>query len=259
MMFNNIKDVDDYLSQERITCLICYGNYKDLSLHLVKSHDMTPDEYRSTYGIPWGRTLLCPETIEKRVRVGLAHYNKYLKPTQKGMTVDDFREAGKKMIGAERRPICPAISKMRSTLMKSVTFAGQHHTEESKRKLSESHKGNTAWNKGKTGVYSDEVLASIRRKAKERYKDPAYKKRIADLHRGLPNKYKGTTGRYTEDQLKKMKDAAKSRHKDKAVIINGVSYTKTEIAKIAGITRQGVLRRIKAGISGEALFEGRKE
>jgi len=38
---------------------------------------------------------------------------------------------------------------------------GKHHSEETRRKISESHKGKVPWNKGKTGIYSDETRARI--------------------------------------------------------------------------------------------------
>lgn len=42
-------------------------------------------------------------------------------------------------------------------------WKGRHHSTETKAKLSELNKGKTPWNKGKTGVYSDEtrILISI--------------------------------------------------------------------------------------------------
>ncbi len=61
---------------------------------------------------------------------------------------------------------------------------GKSHTEESRKKLSESHKGQIPWNKGKTGIYSEET-----------------RKKISDAHKG--NEYnKGK--RHSDESKQKM-------------------------------------------------------
>jgi intein/homing endonuclease len=42
-------------------------------------------------------------------------------------------------------------------------FYGRKHSDESKRKISLSHKGQIPWNKGKVGVYSEETLLKMKR------------------------------------------------------------------------------------------------
>lgn len=42
-------------------------------------------------------------------------------------------------------------------------FYGRKHTEESKRKISLSHKGSIPWNKGRVGIYSEETLSKMKR------------------------------------------------------------------------------------------------
>lgn len=42
-------------------------------------------------------------------------------------------------------------------------FYGRKHTDESKRKMSLSHKGQIPWNKGKVGIYSEETLSKMKR------------------------------------------------------------------------------------------------
>lgn len=43
-------------------------------------------------------------------------------------------------------------------------WAGRHHTEEAKKKMSEARLGKDPWNKGKKGIYSKETLESNRQK-----------------------------------------------------------------------------------------------
>lgn len=50
---------------DRIQCLLCGRRYKALGHHLRQSHDMTADDYKEAYGIPWTYGLVCGETSEK--------------------------------------------------------------------------------------------------------------------------------------------------------------------------------------------------
>jgi hypothetical protein len=47
-----------------IRCLRCGRRFKSISSHLKTIHEMTADEYRETYGIPWTYGLASPDTSE---------------------------------------------------------------------------------------------------------------------------------------------------------------------------------------------------
>ena len=51
-----------------------------------------------------------------------------------------------------------------------LKFKRRGASDETKRKISESLKGNVAWNKGKTGIYSEETRKQMSESAKERVK-----------------------------------------------------------------------------------------
>lgn len=59
--FNSIEEVRDYLSAEKIVCLICGKSYKSLGVHL-SVHEVTVDEYHQRYNIPWTYGLVCLPT-----------------------------------------------------------------------------------------------------------------------------------------------------------------------------------------------------
>jgi hypothetical protein len=52
---------------------------------------------------------------------------------------------------------------MRNFMGKKNPFYGRKHSDESKRKILLSHRGQIPWNKGKVGVYSEETLLKMRR------------------------------------------------------------------------------------------------
>ena len=69
---------------------------------------------------------------------------------------------------------------------KNNPFYGKKHTDESKRKISLSHQGQIPWNKGKTGVYTEETLSKMGKP-----KTDEHKKKIS---RARLRKFKKITG-----------------------------------------------------------------
>ena len=55
--FRTRQQVNRYLGGRTIQCLICGKRFGRLSFHLAAKHDMTTDDYRSRFGLPWTRGL----------------------------------------------------------------------------------------------------------------------------------------------------------------------------------------------------------
>jgi hypothetical protein len=55
--FKTASDVERYFSGKTIKCLICGRRFQRLWFHLATKHDMSADEYRSLFGLPWSRGL----------------------------------------------------------------------------------------------------------------------------------------------------------------------------------------------------------
>ncbi len=65
--FQTKEEVDDYFSGERIQCLLCGKWFKRIGgIHLAYKHDVSGDEYREMYGLPWKRGLTAKPVYEKR-------------------------------------------------------------------------------------------------------------------------------------------------------------------------------------------------
>jgi hypothetical protein len=60
--FSTNAEIEAYLTGEKIQCLLCGKMFKDVGKHVSAQHRIPPDEYRSRYGIPWGRGLCCAES-----------------------------------------------------------------------------------------------------------------------------------------------------------------------------------------------------
>lgn len=71
--FKTIAEVDEYIGQPTIICLLCGKEFNSLNGHLA-IHDITSDEYKEKYNIPWGRGLQSKSTKDKSSKSGHETY-----------------------------------------------------------------------------------------------------------------------------------------------------------------------------------------
>jgi predicted transcriptional regulator len=68
------------LSKDHITCLLCGRKQKLLKRHLASAHNLTPPEYRETFGLRRDYPMTAPSYVEMRAeiarRVGLGRPKK---------------------------------------------------------------------------------------------------------------------------------------------------------------------------------------
>lgn len=107
---------------------------------------------------------------------------------------------------------------------------GKKQSDEHRRKNSESHKGQVAWNKGIPRTEDEKKKMSEALKGKMTgEKHPNYgkhlseetKKKIGNANKGHISWNKGKTNAYTQESLKKMSEAAKVRNRGKHWYNNG--------------------------------------
>ncbi len=58
--FRTAMQAREYLSSERLQCLLCGQRFKSLGQHLRSAHQMTKTEYHLKFRIPHTYTLACP-------------------------------------------------------------------------------------------------------------------------------------------------------------------------------------------------------
>jgi hypothetical protein len=120
---------------------------------------------------------------------------------------------------------------------------GKKHSEETRKKMSESRLGKEPWNKGKTGVYSQEVLKNMG----ERNKNNTYnlgkkrsdetKQKMSMAKKGKDTWNKGKTGIYSEESLKKMSESSKGQIPwNKGKICENLKGDKNGAKKLKGKT-----------------------
>jgi hypothetical protein len=110
--FKSIEAVRDYLSGDRITCLICGNDKKALGNHL-RMHGMTADDYKAKYSIPFdyglsGADLIAKQSAEAKERVAAGKGFHGMSPEERAAISARAKTAprrdspGKRMMTSER-------------------------------------------------------------------------------------------------------------------------------------------------------------
>lgn len=127
--FHTLDDINDYLSDPQIQCLICGKRYKNLGVHVHHIHGLTRDEYCIKYGIPKDRALACKAYRDLRsdISVRVLESNPSLMETliQKGS--EALKEASKH---AKDRVLTEAERTRRSEWAKTLPHKGPRRKQE---------------------------------------------------------------------------------------------------------------------------------
>lgn len=68
--FQTMDEVRAYLDQTKVTCLLCGRKYVHLAVHIANGHDVSCDDYKERYGIPWSYGLAGKEFREFNIGLG---------------------------------------------------------------------------------------------------------------------------------------------------------------------------------------------
>lgn len=86
-------------------------------------------------------------------------------------------------------------------------------SDATKKKISESKKGNIPWNKGKTGIYSQETLEKMSAASTGRVFSPESRQKMSDMRKGNVPWNKGKTGIFSSETLEKIvKSSTERKH-----------------------------------------------
>jgi len=94
--FQTMDEIRAYVSGNRIQCLVCGKYFRRLQFKHLTVHDMTADDYREAFGIPWNTSLTSAPSRD-------ATGNK-MTPER----IELFKQC-RKVRGTSRRPGVPAV------------------------------------------------------------------------------------------------------------------------------------------------------
>lgn len=72
--FQTRDEIDTYLSGDRVVCLRCGHAYRILETHLRGVHEITGDDYREIYALPFERGLCASDFSAQRIDHGKRLY-----------------------------------------------------------------------------------------------------------------------------------------------------------------------------------------
>lgn len=65
-----VTDPKRSILKNKIICLECGAEFKQLSAKHLATHDLTPNDYRKKYGFPASQPLSCKSLTERRKKAG---------------------------------------------------------------------------------------------------------------------------------------------------------------------------------------------
>ena len=103
--FTTKDEINQYFTVDKIQYLLCGKRFKALPQHLERTHDITADDYREQYGLPWRRGLCGVGTSKK--------FSKNMIVRQKNGFRPPIEAAHRKAVKAKRRPDQPYFKKVK--------------------------------------------------------------------------------------------------------------------------------------------------
>lgn len=113
--FKEVSELKKYFAQEKLQCLLCGREYGNLGLHITRGHNISHDDYKAQYGIPWtyglagaGFRAINSKRFKKLIKQGKikkptkAHIAKLHRSHGKTrLTVEAFRNESRRKILAQ--------------------------------------------------------------------------------------------------------------------------------------------------------------
>jgi hypothetical protein len=221
--FGTKTEIDDYLAGNKIQCLLCGRLFILLPKHLEWAHDLTADDYRELYGLPWKRGLCGVGLSKKR--------SKYMLDRIKNGFQPPIEAAMKKSVGAPRRPDQPFFVKvklenMRAGSEKFKKYADQDFKKVLAKMLKEK--------KGLNETCQDPDMPTINAVSKYAKKNADFRKELARTYEQLPYSVQAGACRLPE-----------KRFREDLLSMKRSNITVADMSRLLGVSRSLINNRLK--------------
>jgi hypothetical protein len=221
--FRTKTEIDDYLAGNKVQCLICGKLFKALSQHLEKTHDITADDYREQYGLPWRRGLCGIETSKKLSKNMFARRKKGFRPP--------IEDAWKKAVKAKKRQDQPFFIKVKADNMKIGSEKIKKYTEQDYKKvLTKMLKEK----KGLNEVCKDAGMPDIRIVSKYAKKNADFRKELDRTYEQLPYSVQAGACRLPEKKFR-----------EDLLSLKRSGITVADMTRLLGVSRSLINSRLK--------------
>lgn len=222
--FETKTEIDEYLSGHKIQCLLCGKQFKALPTHLERTHNITADDYRDRYGLPWRRGL-CGVELSEKMRKNMLDRRK-----------DGFRPnilaAQKKSVTANRRPDQPFLVKAKNDNLKPVIDKQRKYCDQDFWNVLEKMLHEKV---GLNEACKDPKMPRIKSVSMYAKKNAEYRKQLEKTYAQLPYSVQAGAGRLPEKQfLEDLLSLKRSR------------FTVADMSRLLGVSRSLIHNRLKS-------------
>ena len=226
--FSSREAVENYLSDDRITCLMCGRSYKALGGHLMAAHGMTGDEYKDQFNIPYNYGLARETTRRKfseQTKRRIAENPEFAaKLTENRAKLDAARERGE----IKNRPRRDFVTREHTERILRNAGQTQPFGDVEKRKFLDGlANGETQMQALKATGFEKSALHSAKRR------DPAFKEMVARAIEAQPF------------HVQAKQQTLGKRFKEECIRLMRQGMSDHAIADKLGVTAMSVNRRTK--------------
>jgi hypothetical protein len=233
--FETKTEIDDYFAGDKVRCLLCGKQFKALSSHLGRVHDVTVDDYREQYGLPWQRGLCGAGTTEKMSKNMLNRRNNGFCPP-----IEAAQKASIK--AANRRPDQPFLVKAKAENLEPINEKNRKYCDQD------------FWNvldkmlrekKGLNEACKDPKMPHIKSVSTYAQKNAEYRKELEKTYAKLPYSVQAGAGRLLE-----------KRFREDLLSLKRSGITVADMSRLLGVSRSLIHNRLKPKKSMNQIKDG---
>jgi hypothetical protein len=221
--FEDKKEIDHYFAGGKIQCLLCGKRFKSLPTHLIRVHEINPDQYKEKYGLPWRRGLCGVGTSEK--------LSKNMFDRQKNGFQPPIEIAWKKTERAKRRKDQPFLVKAKINSLKPVIEKLRKYRDQDYKKVLVKM---LREKKGLNEVCKDPDMPHFRAVSKYAKRNADYRKKLERTYEQLPYSLQAGAGRLPEKKF--IEDLLSLKQ-------SGI--TVADMTRLLGVSRNLIYNRLK--------------
>jgi hypothetical protein len=221
--FGTKTEIDAYLAGNKVQCLLCGKLFKALPQHLERTHDITADDYREQYGLPWKRGLCGVGTSKK--------LSKNMLERQKNGFRPPIEAAQKKSVEATRRPDQPFFVKVKEENMRAGSekfkkYADQDYKKVLAKMLKEK--------KGLNEACKEAGMPHFRAVSKYAKKNAEFRKELDRTYKQLPYSVQAGACRLPEKKFR-----------EDLLTMKRSNITVADMSRLLGVSRSMIHNRLK--------------
>ena len=220
--FEDKKEIDNYFAGDKIQCLLCGKWFQSLPTHLIRVHEIIPDQYKEKYGLPWKRGLCGTGTSKKLGKNMRERLKKGFRPP--------IEAAQRKSLKAKRRQDQPFFVKVKADNLKSGSEKMKKYTDQDFKMVLVKMLNE---NKGLNEVCKDADMPHFSAVSKYANRNKDFRKALDRTYERLPYSIQAGAGRLPEEKFR-----------EDLKILKRSGITVVDMSRLLGVSRNLIQNRL---------------